>query len=71
MTNFYKVAQSGMNDKTFGNPTFFYKSLEEFISEFPLSEHQCVFQINRELNKIGYFIFGDSDCTTRFKIYLE
>lgn len=38
-----------------------YNSLDEFIDNFPFAERQDKEQVERELNKKGYFKFGDFD----------
>lgn len=52
----------------FGEPVFYFNSLDEFAANFPLAEHQCLIQIERELNRNGHYIFSDADCPVDFKL---
>jgi len=52
----------------FGEPDFYYNSLDEFITNFPYAERQCVFQIERELDINGYYIFSDPECPVDFRL---
>jgi len=43
-----------------------YNSLDEFIDNFPFAERQDKEQIEKELDKNGYFKFSDFDCPYQY-----
>ena len=53
MNQFYRVLTA------YGNCD--YATLDEFIDYFPLAERQDIEQVQRSLNRVGYFRFSDFD----------
>lgn len=45
-----------------------YTSIDDFIDNFPFAERQNNENVQNELNRKGYFIFGDIDCPFYFKL---
>ena len=68
MIEIYLIAKGDINTKTCETPTLCYESLEDFINNFPYSERQCIIQAEREINRNGFFIFGDSEDRVRYKL---
>jgi hypothetical protein len=48
-----------------------YESIDEFIDNFPFAERQCTAQIERALERNGYYKFGDFDDPSRYVLTIQ